>query len=65
MYKDGKPELFVGATGENHFNGAVRVFSGGSSRPVAPGSRMFAAVSVGLPQQSGTLLGGAGLLWVI
>lgn len=63
--KDGKPELFVGALGENNQTGAVWVFPGGSSRPTAPGSKLFTANSVGLTQQSSTLLGGNGLLWVI
>ncbi|WTV81212.1 FG-GAP-like repeat-containing protein [Streptomyces sp. NBC_00028] len=63
--KDGRPELFVGAAGENNYTGAVWVFPGGSSRPVATGSKLFTAASVGLTQQSGTLLGGNGLLWVI
>lgn len=63
--KDGKPELFVGAAGENNSTGAVWVFPGGSTRPTATGSKLFTAASVGLSQQNGTLLGGNGLLWVI
>ncbi|MFF0079876.1 FG-GAP-like repeat-containing protein [Streptomyces canus] len=63
--KDGRPELFVGAAGENNTTGAVWVFPGGSTRPTATGSKMFTAGSVGLTQSSGTLLGGVGLLWVI
>jgi hypothetical protein len=63
--KDGRPELFVGAPGENNYTGAVWVFPGGSSRPTATGSRVFTAKAVGLTQQDGTLLGGNGLLWVI
>ncbi|KUO21251.1 FG-GAP-like repeat-containing protein [Streptomyces dysideae] len=63
--KDGKPELFVGAAGENNFTGAVWVFPGGSSRPTTTNSRMLTANAVGLTQQNGTLLGGNGLLWVI
>lgn len=63
--KDGRPELFVGAAGENNYTGAVWVFPGGSSRPTATGSKLFTAASVGLSQQSSTLLGGNGLLWVI
>ncbi|MDQ0909153.1 hypothetical protein QFZ22_005138 [Streptomyces canus] len=46
--KDGRPELFVGAAGENNFTGAVSVFPGGSTRPTATGSKMFTAASVGL-----------------
>ncbi|MEV7732139.1 VCBS repeat-containing protein [Streptomyces sp. NPDC088921] len=63
--KDGKPELFVGASGENNYTGAVWVFPGGSTRPTATGSKLFTAASVGLTQDNGTLLGGNGLLWVI
>ncbi|MET9964595.1 FG-GAP repeat protein [Streptomyces sp. NPDC006356] len=63
--KDGRPELLVGAEGENNMTGAVWVFPGGSARPTATGSRMFTASSVGLTQQSGTDLGGHGMLWVI
>ncbi|MEU6354059.1 VCBS repeat-containing protein [Streptomyces sp. NPDC047072] len=63
--KDGKPDLFVGASGENNFAGAVWVLPGGSTRPTATGSKMFTAAAVGLTQQNGTLLGGNGLLWVI
>ncbi|MGW3283707.1 VCBS repeat-containing protein [Streptomyces sp. NPDC001002] len=63
--KDGKPELFVGAAGENNFTGAVWVFPGASARPTATGSRVFTAKAVGLGQQNGTLLGGNGLLWII
>lgn len=62
---DGKPELFVGAAGENNSTGAGWVFPGGSSGPTVKGSRVFTAASVNLTQRSGTLLGGNGLLWVI
>ncbi|MEU5040756.1 FG-GAP-like repeat-containing protein [Streptomyces griseorubiginosus] len=63
--KDGRPELFVGAAGENNFTGAVWTIPGGTTRPTTTGSKMFTAASVGLTQASGTLLGGNGLLWVI
>lgn len=63
--KDGRPELFVGASGENNSTGAVWVFPGGSTRPTATGSKLFTAASVGLTQQSNTMLGGDGLLWLI
>ncbi|MFG1666112.1 FG-GAP repeat protein [Streptomyces sp. Y7] len=63
--KDGRPELFVGASGENNSTGAVWVFPGGSSGPTARGSRVFNAFSVNLTQGNGTGLGGEGLLWVI
>ncbi|CAM5454106.1 FG-GAP-like repeat-containing protein [Streptomyces griseorubiginosus] len=63
--KDGRPELFVGAVGENNFTGAVWVIPGGSTRPTATGSKLFTAASVGLTQSNGTLLGGNGLFWVI
>ncbi|MET7489001.1 VCBS repeat-containing protein [Streptomyces sp. NPDC005538] len=63
--KDGRPELFVSAAGENDYTGAVWVFPGGASGPVAKGSRLFTAASVNLTRPSGTLLGGNGLLWLI
>nr|WP_280887718.1 FG-GAP repeat protein [Streptomyces sp. LBL] len=63
--KDGKPELFVGAPGENNHTGAVWMFPGAGSRPTATGSRLFTASSVGLTQHDSTYLGGNGLLWVI
>ncbi|MFE2069088.1 FG-GAP-like repeat-containing protein [Streptomyces sp. NPDC059467] len=63
--KDGRPELFVGAAGENNSTGAVWVFPGGSTGPTAKGSRVITAKAVGLTQTYGTLLGGDGLLWVI
>ncbi|MFD3835875.1 VCBS repeat-containing protein [Streptomyces sp. NPDC058642] len=63
--KDGRPELFVGASGENNATGAVWVFPGASSRPTASGSKLFTASSVGLTQEFGTTLGGLGLLWAI
>ncbi|MEU0028556.1 VCBS repeat-containing protein [Streptomyces sp. NPDC006335] len=63
--KNGRPELFVSATGENNYTGAVWVFPGGSTRPTATGSKLFTAASVGLSQVNGTLLGGYGLFSVI
>ncbi|MET9381127.1 VCBS repeat-containing protein [Streptomyces sp. NPDC002928] len=63
--KDGKPELFVSAAGENNFTGAVWVFPGGTSRPTATGTHVFTAASVNLTQKDSTLLGGNGLLSVI
>ncbi|MGY5047441.1 VCBS repeat-containing protein [Streptomyces sp. 900105755] len=64
--RDGRPELFVGAAGENNSTGAVWVFPGGSTRPTASGSRVITAPAVGLTQTSfPTLLGGNGLLSVI
>ncbi|WP_345015301.1 VCBS repeat-containing protein [Streptomyces shaanxiensis] len=62
---DGRPELFVGASGENNFTGAVWVFPGAGTGPTAKNSRVFNAFSVNLTQQNGTLLGGNGLLWRI
>ncbi|MCD7440376.1 FG-GAP-like repeat-containing protein [Streptomyces lincolnensis] len=62
--KDGRPELFVGAPGENNYTGAVWALPGGTSRPTATGSRLFTAASVGLTQADSTLLGGNGLLWI-
>jgi hypothetical protein len=63
--RDGKPELFVTASGENNYTGAVWVFPGGTSRPTTTNSRVFTANTVGLTQPDSTLLGGNGLLWVI
>ncbi|MGP4010777.1 FG-GAP-like repeat-containing protein [Streptomyces sp. 4N124] len=63
--KDGKPELFVGASGENNSTGAVFMLPGGSTHPTGTGSRVITAPAIGLQQQSGTLLGGDGLLWLI
>lgn len=62
---DGKPELFVGAPGENNSTGAVWVLPGSATGPKAGGSHVFTAASVNLTQQNGTLLGGNGLLWAI
>ncbi|CCK28749.1 hypothetical protein BN159_4370 [Streptomyces davaonensis JCM 4913] len=63
--KDGRPELYVGASGENNSTGAVFVLPGGTSRPTGTGARVFTGPSIGLTQSNGTLLGGDGLLWVI
>ncbi|MEV1081641.1 FG-GAP repeat protein [Streptomyces sp. NPDC050211] len=63
--KDGRPELFVGASGENDSTGAVFMLPGGSTHPTGTGSRVITGPAVGLKQQSGTLLGGDGLLWLI
>ncbi|MGW0825070.1 VCBS repeat-containing protein [Streptomyces sp. NPDC002845] len=63
--KDGKPELFISAAGENNHTGAVWVFPGGSTRPTATGSRMIKPADVGLTKKSSLLLGGNGLLGVI
>ncbi|MGP2438419.1 VCBS repeat-containing protein [Streptomyces sp. JW3] len=63
--KDGKPELLVGAAGENNSTGAVWVLPGGAGGPTAKGSRMITAPSVGLTQQDSTLLGGNGLLGIV
>lgn len=61
--KDGRPELFVSAVGENNDAGAVWVFPGGSTRPTATGSRVITAHAVGLTQTSfPAFLGGDGLL---
>lgn len=64
--RDGRPDLFVGAPGENNFTGAVWTFPGiPAGRPATALSRVFTASQVGLVQQSGTLLGGYGPGWVI
>ncbi|MEU1542705.1 VCBS repeat-containing protein [Actinacidiphila glaucinigra] len=59
---DGKPELLVSASGENNHTGAVWVFTGGTSGPVAKGSRVITAANVNLTQPDSTMLGGYGLL---
>ncbi|MFE9623938.1 VCBS repeat-containing protein [Streptomyces sp. NPDC006527] len=63
--RDGRPELFIGGTGENAHTGAVWVLPGFPAGPTPARSRVFDAPSVGLPQQTGTALGGNGLGWVI
>jgi hypothetical protein len=61
LNRDGRPELVVGAAGENGGNGAVFVLPGGSSRPTGTGSRVFTLESLGMAQAEGWL-GGKGLL---
>jgi hypothetical protein len=61
LNRDGRPELVVGAAGENGGNGAVFVLAGGSSRPTGTGSRVFTLESLGMAQADGWL-GGKGLL---
>ncbi|MER6672238.1 VCBS repeat-containing protein [Streptomyces sp. NPDC000983] len=63
--KNGRPELFIGAAGENNDTGAVFVLPGGSARPTGTGARVYTGPSLGLSQTNGTLLGGNGLLWLI
>ena len=63
--RDGKPELFISASGENLSLGAVWVLPGASTRPTTTGSRMILPSSVGLTQSTTVLLGGNGLLNVI
>ncbi|GGS86930.1 FG-GAP-like repeat-containing protein [Streptomyces chromofuscus] len=61
LNRDGRPELTIGAAGENNGNGAVFVLPGGSSRPTGTGSRVFTLESLGMAQAEGWL-GGKGLL---
>jgi hypothetical protein len=61
LNRDGRPELVVGAAGENNGNGAVFVLPGGTSRPTATGTRVFTLESLGMAQADGWL-GGKGLL---
>ncbi|MFE0674448.1 VCBS repeat-containing protein [Streptomyces sp. NPDC058867] len=63
--KDGRPELFISAAGENNHTGGVWVLPGGTSRPTASGSKVYTARSIGLTQDADTLVGGNGLLWDI
>ncbi|MFJ8081740.1 VCBS repeat-containing protein [Streptomyces sp. NPDC096205] len=62
---DRKPELFIGAACENHYNGAVFMLPGGTKRPTGTGSRVFTLESLGMPQWYEGWLGGNGLFWVI
>ncbi|MEV5724294.1 FG-GAP-like repeat-containing protein [Streptomyces pharetrae] len=61
LNRDGRPELVVGAAGENGGNGAVFVLPGGTSRPTGTGSRVFTLETLGMAQPDGWL-GGKGLL---
>ncbi|MFJ8081741.1 FG-GAP-like repeat-containing protein [Streptomyces sp. NPDC096205] len=61
LNRDGRPELTIGAAGENNGNGAVFVLPGGSTRPTGTGSRVFTLESLGMAQADGWL-GGKGLL---
>jgi hypothetical protein len=63
--RDGRPELFIGAACENHYNGAVFMLPGGSSRPTGSGSRVFTLESLGMRQSYEGWLGGYGLFWII
>jgi hypothetical protein len=62
---DARPELFVGAPGENDYTGAVWTLPGFTTGPTTARSRVFTAASVGLTQQNWVLLGGYGLNGVI
>ncbi|CAM5362898.1 Integrin-like protein OS=Streptomyces glaucescens OX=1907 GN=SGLAU_17680 PE=4 SV=1 [Streptomyces glaucescens] len=61
LNRDGRPELIIGAAGENNGNGAVFTLPGGSSRPTSTGSRVFTLETLGMAQADGWL-GGKGLL---
>ncbi|WP_189697873.1 FG-GAP-like repeat-containing protein [Streptomyces chromofuscus] len=63
--RDGRPELLVGAACENHYNGAVFVLPGGTSRPTGKGSYAFTANMFGFTQSNSALLGGNGLWWIL
>ena len=63
--RDGEPELFISASGENSSLGAVWVLPGTSTRPTTTGARMILPSSVGLTQSTQVLLGGRGLLDLI
>ncbi|CAM5362913.1 Integrin-like protein OS=Streptomyces glaucescens OX=1907 GN=SGLAU_17685 PE=4 SV=1 [Streptomyces glaucescens] len=63
--RDGRPEVFIGAACENHYNGAVFMLPGGSSRPTGSGSRVFTLESLGMRQSYEGWLGGYGLFWII
>ncbi|AIR99499.1 FG-GAP-like repeat-containing protein [Streptomyces glaucescens] len=61
LNRDGRPELIIGAAGENNGNGAVFTLPGGTSRPTGTGSRVFTLETLGMAQTDGWL-GGKGLL---
>ncbi|MFD5713298.1 FG-GAP-like repeat-containing protein [Streptomyces pharetrae] len=61
LNRDGRPELIIGAAGENGGNGAVFTLPGGTSRPTGTGSRVFTLETLGMAQADGWL-GGKGLL---
>ncbi|OSZ61431.1 hypothetical protein OQI_05405 [Streptomyces pharetrae CZA14] len=61
LNRDGRPELIIGAAGENNGNGAVFTLPGGTSRPTGTGSRVFTLETLGMAQADGWL-GGKGLL---
>jgi hypothetical protein len=63
--RDGEPELFISASGENSSLGAVWALPGTSARPTTTGARMILPSSVGLTQSTQVLLGGRGLLDLI
>ncbi|MFJ9981275.1 FG-GAP repeat protein [Streptomyces cyaneofuscatus] len=57
LNRDGRPELVVGAAWEND-HGGVWVLPGGASKPVYGSSVSFGPGGLGLPGDSGLLLGG-------
>ncbi|MFD8058557.1 FG-GAP-like repeat-containing protein [Streptomyces cyaneofuscatus] len=57
LNRDGRPELVVGAAWENG-QGGVWVLPGGASKPVYGSSVSFGPAGLGLPGDSGLLLGG-------
>ncbi|MER5297664.1 FG-GAP repeat protein, partial [Streptomyces pharetrae] len=61
LNRDGRPELIIGAAGENGGNGAIFTLPGGTSRPTGTGSRVFTLETLGMAQADGWL-GGKGLL---
>lgn len=60
---DGRPDLMIGAAGENDTQGAVWAIPGGTTRPLYSSGVMLTTAALGLPtQHDGTLLGGD-MLW--
>jgi hypothetical protein len=60
--RDGRPDLLIGAAGENDLQGAVWVVPGGTTRPLYSSGVMLTTTGLGLSAEYGTLLGGD-MLW--
>ncbi|WP_328707988.1 VCBS repeat-containing protein [Streptomyces mesophilus] len=60
LNKDGRPELMVTGVGENNYQGAVWVLSGGATGPTGTGSKMMLPSALGISQSDAVALGGTG-----
>ncbi|MEV6654337.1 FG-GAP repeat protein [Streptomyces sp. NPDC051219] len=56
--RDGRPDILVGAYGEDSMQGAVWSLPGGTSRPAYSSAVAFGLAAVGLSPVSGSMLGG-------